>query len=240
MFQTRKCFLLIIAVLALNQLRAQNPQDSDVLEGGDQWILKLSELESSSVVVPESYMSFKEITKAKDKIENEISEITLSIDKDPEDRELYNELVLQNTNASLWYSEVTTEDFQVFLRRLVTGRPINKDVIQDLKKTYIKWLKDPSIKNLNRYSQMLLETGKSYEILTKLKVSTEDLEDGQIKYRSLTNKNTEILNGPVAEKTIPVGNYYIWLEKDGKILSDNSNGYNCIRSTKTIVFSGLQ
>jgi hypothetical protein len=202
--------------------------------------MKLSELKASMVVAPETYLSYKEISKAKEKIENEISVIMLDIEKNPEDTDLYNDLILQNTNASLWYSEVTKEDFQIFLRRLVMGRPINKDVIQDLKKTYIKWLKSPSIKNLNRYSQMLSETGKSYEILTKLKVFTEELEDTQIKYRSLTNNNTETLKGPIAEKTIPVGNYYVWLEKDGKILSDNTNGYNCIRSTKTIVFRGLQ
>ena len=133
---------------------------------------------------------------------------------------------------------MTTDDFQVFLRRLVTGRPINRDVIQDLKKAYIKWLKNPSLKNLQRYSQMLLETGKSYEILTKLKVSTSDIETATIKYKSLLNEEVQILIGPKAEKTIPVGNYYVWLEKEGKIVSDISHGFPCIRSTKRINLSG--
>ena len=235
----RKSLLLIMTVLVFSHIQAQDHQDIDVIGISNQWKIKLSELETSMVVMPDSYMAFKYLSKAKDKIENEISKITEGIDSDPNDLELYNNLILQNTNASLWYSEVTTEDFQLFLRRLVMGRPINKDVIQDLKKSYLKWIKSPTIKNLNRYSQMLLETGKSYEILTKLQVSTNGLDQITIKYRPLNQDVVETLNGPSAEKTIPVGNYYVWLEREGKVISDNINGYSCIRSTKKIVLSSL-
>jgi len=237
MFHIKNLALLIVGGLILSNVRAQEYQDVDILGIGYKWKTKLSELESSMVIMPDSYMAYKDLSKARVKIEKEISKITVSMELDPADLELYNNLILQNTNASLWYSEVTTEDFQLFIRRLVTGRPINKDVIQNLKKSYLKWIKNPTIKNLNRYSQMLMETGRSYEILTKLKVSTKDPENTLIKYRPVTSTNIETLKGPMAEKIIPVGNYYIWLEKDGKVLSDNTNGFPCIRSTKNITLS---
>jgi hypothetical protein len=216
---------------------AQDNSNSDLIEIGNQWQVTLSELNKEIIRLPERYVSNKHVLSAGKKINKEIEIILNKIDQDPTNQDLFNQLFLNNTNASLWYSQITTDDYQVFLRRLVTGRPIKKEVVEDIKLVFAKWIKTAKLKNLNRYSQILHDTGKSYEILTKLTVSTNYKEGVSVKYRSITDNDSEILDSSLERKLIPVGNYYVWLEKDGSVISDNTIGYSCITSTKKIVLS---
>lgn len=229
--------LVVLFGLIVSDTIAQGNPDNQLITNSNEWKSRLLELEATMVKVPERYMSASSVLKAGRKIEKDLATNQEKLQKDSNNEEFHDKLFIRNTNASLWYAQITSNDFQLFLRRLVTGRPISKQVIDDLKKAYFKWIKNPSVKNLEHYSKLLLDAGKSYEILTKLQVISDEDEGTIIKYRPLTNDDEKTLIGPIAEKTIPVGNYYVWLERKGKVVSDYANGFPCITSTKRIVLS---
>lgn len=228
------CF--IFGLYSLSGL-AQDITNSNLIVRGNQWQVKLSELNKGLIRLPGRYVTNNHILSAGEKINKQFEILLTKIEQDTANQDLQNQLFYTNTNASLWYSQVTTDDYQVFLRRLVTGRPIKKEVVEDLKRTFAKWIRRPTLKNLNRYSQLLNNTGKSYEILTKLSVSTDYKEGISVRYRSITEENSEIFDSSLKRKMVPVGNYYVWLEKDGTVISDNTVGYPCITSTKRIVLN---
>lgn len=231
----RKFRLLLAVFIIPLMLNAQRNFSIDQIETGNKWDQKISEIKETEIKT--RYLTNKNFEKAKSRIQKDIDKAATKFKSDPENQEYYDHFFLVTTNASIWYSQVTSKDFQIFLKRLVTGRPISKDVILDVKNSYVKWVRKPTLKNLEHYSQTLHNTGRSYEILTRLQVSTNGMTDVQVKYMELTNGIVETLNGETVTKTVPVGNYYVWLESEGIVVSDNTNGYPCITSSKNIVLN---
>jgi hypothetical protein len=227
------CILLIGA--SFGSVPNQPPGDDQVVNQAESTLSQLEDLEDGMIELPDWYMTFKDVYKGRDKIARSLGSALekYKISSDPETQKT---LVNEYLNASLWYSEVTSEDFQVFMRRFVTGRPISKDVIDDLRKSYLKWIKSPNIKNLDRYSQLLLSAGRSYEILTRLQVTVDDDKEIEIKYQAFNTEEVATLHGPVTDKKIPVGNYFVWLEKDGQPISQKNSIYACITGWSKIQF----
>ena len=147
------------------------------------------------------------------------------------------DIFLVAANASLWQAQVQGDDFYILAKRFATGTRINREVVDDLRERYIKWLQNPTVKNLEKYSDELLLMGRSYEVLCKVKLKVDPNIEGDklVKYRTISTDSRErAVPRNSMEKVVPVGNYFVWLEDAEGARSQKTFAFHCTPREKTI------
>lgn len=136
-------------------------------------------------------------------------------------------LFMTNANASLWSGYIQGDYFSRFMKHLVTATQISQGHIHKVRDAYHKWIIHPSNSNLMNYSEILWQTGRSYEILCELKIVEQPGDGSYVLYHSISDQRVRRLENS-GMKHIPVGNYYLWREMDGIPRSEMSNATFCV------------
>jgi hypothetical protein len=233
--------ITLIIVLFFTTNRALGQQDvlNDPDDVAENWIVQYELLNDSTLKIPDRTITKKQAIKASQKIKSNLGKAVSKYKNSDKSAAYQHQLSISNTNASLWYKNVQSADFQRLLKKLVTGTQMSPDHIHSLRDAYHKWIISPTIKNLISYSEELALTGRSYEILCRM--SFENVPDNAIiKYADITSDSEKSLDRIHSEKVVPVGNYYVWLENDGGVITDKSHANYCITNNQNIDFQTLR
>ncbi len=230
--------LIILVCIILPLINSAFGQDSpytELEEIGYNWVAKYSFLKDSALQIPDRTVSNEQAIKSGKKIIKNLEKSISKFEKGKKTKEDGDILFKQNTNASLWYKNIQSEDFHVLLRKLLTSTQISPKHIHSLRDAYHKWIISPTIKNLYKYSEVLSGTGRSYEILCRISVNKVP-NATQIKYMDITGNQVKTLDKVKLEKVVRIGNYYIWLEEGGEEISDRSDLKYCINNNQKVEF----
>jgi len=215
----------------------------DVKNSPDQvaenWIVRYEFLNDSTLKIPDRTITIKQAIKASQKIKKNLKKSISKYKNSNKSMAYKHQLFKSNTNASLWYKNVQTGDFQKLLKKLVTGTQMSQHHIHSLRDAYHKWIISPTIKHLVHYSEELAVTARSYEVLCKLSVKNVP-DKAIIKYSGITSDTEKSMDRILSEKVVPVGNYYVWVENDRGVISDKSHANYCITNHQTIDFLTLR
>ncbi len=227
--------LFLVSGAALGQLSGQDDPGSIA----ENWIMQYHFLDDSTLTLPDKTISKGQAIKAGQKIKRNLKKAIEKYEKSNQDTANLSYIYEVITNASLWYKNIQSNDFQKLLNTLLTTRQISQKTVHTLVDAYHKWIISPSFRHLSNYSELLTNTGESYEILCRL--SVDNVPDNFIvKYMNLTSDNAKTLDPSLYEKVVPAGNYYIWFEAKGVVASDKSYAYQCITESQLIEFNTLR
>jgi len=188
--------------------------------------------------IPDETISLKTALKAKGKVITLLEKRKNKSMKKPDDPKSYDQMYMANTNASLWIKYIQGDHFSRLLKRLLTSTQISRDHVHKVRNTYHKWMINPTTSNLNKYSHVLLQTGRSYEVMCELNVIDKFTDGSSVHYQPINDVRLRKLDLS-GVKSVPVGNYYIWREKNGETYSEPSSANFCITKQQHISISAL-
>lgn len=196
-----------------------------------EWIESL-QLDNEKFIVPDESIVRKKALKAKSQL---IKSIEKAIDKSAKkgDEKTYNLLFMTNTNATLWSKYIQGDHFSRLLKHMITGTQINQGHIHEVRDSYHRWILHPSNANLMKYSEILWQMGRSYEILCELKVIDSQVDGSYVLYHSISEERVRRLEN-TGTKHVPVGNYYLWREFEGKPWSEMSDAAFCVTKEQQV------
>jgi hypothetical protein len=234
-FRTVKKIVVILLLLS----RIGFSQELQTQERHAKKWLDLYDQMDENFPIPDETLTRSKALKAREKVIGIMEKSLQKAAKHPEDPESYDHLMQASANASLWYRYIQGDHFSRLLKRLLTDTQIGRDRVHDVRDAYHKWMIQPSVANLNKYSDILLQTGRSYEVLCDLTLVDKITDGSRLKYRSLNGRRSQTLDAS-GIKRVPVGNYYLWREKDGKISSEYSEANFCITKEQQVSLEMLQ
>lgn len=158
-----------------------------------------------TLLSPDRRITMEATYRAKQKQEKQLDKALALTRKKPLDAKQQRALMLTISNASLWHTYVEGDEFLRLMKRMLTGTQISQKHIHRLRDAYHKWIINPTNHHFSRYNELLLLTGRSYEILCELQVPERSQP---VFYQAVSEEQVKRLQQ--LSKHVPIGNYYMW------------------------------